>query len=139
MKSNVTRGRRLVWWLEMGLLAAVAGCVSERTEKDAKEHAQQQEQPLTGSDCQKMLLEMDASQIPPGVVAFPPKDEPIKVVNADKIEVGNWTCNLKEKTFHGSFAFPDAPRHKFNEVRGVFQRTPEGKWVAKVTDSKSGG
>ena len=94
---------------------------------------------MTAEIAKKALLEMAPNQIPPGVIVRLPKDEPIEILNPDEIAVGGWTCNLKEKTFHASFSFPDAPRHKFNEVTGVFERTPAGKWVAKVTDSNSGG
>jgi hypothetical protein len=120
----------------MGLLLAI-GCVTERKEKDAKEDAKKQA--FTAEIAKRVLLEMDSNQIPFGVWVPPPKDEPIEVLNSDEIAVGGWTCNLKEKTFHASFSMPDAVRHKRNEVSGVFERTPAGKWVAKVTNSKSGG
>ena|ERR1022692_793802 len=113
----------------------LTGCVSEKRQEAKVD----KDQVLTAETAKKALLEMDPTQIPPGVIVRLPKDEPIQVVNADEIAVGGWTCNLKEKTFHASFAFPEAFRHKHNQVSGVFERTPDGKWVAKVTDSSSGG
>jgi hypothetical protein len=139
MMAKGVRGRRVVLWLGIGwlVLLVATGCARERNDQGAREDAK--EQALTAEIAKKTLLEMAPSQIPPGVTVHLPKDEPIEVVGPDEIAVGGWTCNLKEKTFHASFAFPDAPRHKQNHVTGVFQRTPDGKWVAKVTQSQSGG
>jgi len=138
MKPNVVGGQRALLWLSLGWLGLPlsTGCVRERQEQDAKvekEHA------LTAEIAKRALLEMDPGQIPPGVIVPGPKNEPITFLNANEITVGEWNCNLKEKTFHVFQAFPEAIRHKQNEVSGVFERTPGGKWVAKVTDAKSGG
>jgi hypothetical protein len=92
---------------------------------------------FTAEVAKKALLEMDSGEIPPGVIVPRPKDEPIEFLNADEIAVGIWRCNLKEKTFEASAFFPQAIRHKRNDVSGVFERTPDGKWVAKVKESSS--
>jgi acetyl esterase/lipase len=54
---------------------------------------------LTDEIAKRCLLVMDAKQIPPGVLVPAPKDEPIKVINADEITIGIWRCNLKNRTF----------------------------------------
>jgi hypothetical protein len=59
--------------------------------------------------------------------------------DADTIRIGRWTCNLKEGTFDAVVVFPNAPHHAYNEWHGSFQRSPEGKWQATVSDGKSAG
>jgi len=136
--SNMLRGQRAVLYLRAGCLGLllVLGCGSERKEQDVK--LDDMDQPLSADIAKKTLLEMDSGQIPAGVIVPPPKDEPITVLNADEIAVGIWNCNLKKKTFHASAFYPNAPLHKMNEVSGVFQQTPGGKWIAKLTQSQSG-
>jgi hypothetical protein len=57
--------------------------------------------------------------------------------DADTIRIGRWSCNLKEGTFDAAVVFPNAPRHAYNEWHGKFQRSPEGKWQASVSDGSS--
>jgi hypothetical protein len=94
---------------------------------------------LTAGLAKAALFEMKAEAIPPGVLVPQPKHEPIQLISAEEIALGPWRCNLKRKSFVGSTFYPDAPRHKHNYVEGVFDRTPAGKWVARVISSGSGG
>jgi hypothetical protein len=57
---------------------------------------------------------------------------------SDQVRIGRWTCNLKEATFDVVVQFPNAPHHAYNEWHGVFQRSPEGKWQARVSEGSSG-
>ena len=129
--------RTLLHFITILVLLLLTGCDSNRKQSDARRDATEDE--LTTEIAKRCLLEMEPGQIPPGVIIPPPKDEPIRIINADEMELGVWECNLKKKTFHASAHFPEAIHHKTNHVRGVFERTPDGKWVAKVTGSKSGG
>jgi hypothetical protein len=95
-------------------------------------------QPFTGAVAKRALLDMDEQQIPPGVLVPPPTDEPIEVVSPDEISIGRYHCNLKAKTFRASAFYPNAGRHKFNHVSGVFERNTDGTWVAKITKGMSG-
>jgi hypothetical protein len=122
--------------IEIFVLLLLTGCANGRKEQDTKEDVK--DLTLTAEIAKKSFLEMDLKQIPAGVLVPAPRDEPIKVLNADEIAVGNWNCNLKEKTFHGSAFYRDAPRHRINEVAGVFQQDRGENWVAKVTHSSSG-
>jgi len=121
------------------------GCTAERQEPKGPATAGQApakagaQAPLTAEAAKRALLEMDVGQIPPGVLVPHPKDEPIQQVNAGEIEFGLWRCKLNERTFHASALYPKAHRHKINEVSGVFEQGPDGKWVAKVTKATSGG
>ena len=98
----------------------------------------EKERVLTSAIAKRALLEMDVKQIPPGVLVPWPKDEPIQIHDADEISIGIYHCNLKQQTFHAHAFYPNAPRHQFNHLKGIFERTAEGKWVAKVTESQSG-
>ena len=93
---------------------------------------------LTGAVAKRALLEMAVRQIPSGVLVPAPKDEPIQVLDTDKISIGIYHCDLKERTFYADALFPNAPRHSYNQLHGIFERTAEGKWVAKITRSLSG-
>jgi hypothetical protein len=130
--------------LAIGLLLALSGCDGERLGQEGKPAVHQaqvkveKDAALTGEMANRALLEMDERQIPAGVLVPRPKDDPIKVINVDEISIGRYHCNLKERTFHASAFYPKALRHKFNEVHGRFERTADGKWVAKVTESSSG-
>lgn len=136
-------------FITIAFLPVLTGCLGERKEPEAKVQDAQdagqntkvngKDQDLTTEIAKRTLLEMDFSQVYAGVMIPAPKDEPITVINADEIAIGGWKCNLKKKTFHAEAFFPEAPRHKINQVIGVFERTPNGKWVAKVTKSSSGG
>jgi hypothetical protein len=117
-------------------LLLFAGCSDERKEPDAK--TDDEGLVLTAEMAKRALLEMDPRQIPSGVMVPDPKDDPVQFISRDEIAVGAWECNLHEKTFQVDAHYPEAIRHQHNHVRGVFQRTPEGKWVAKVTSSTSG-
>src|SRR5262249_16471750 len=115
----------------------LAGCISDdRTARDAKQL--KKEEALTAEVAKRALLQMDRAEIYAAVLVPSPKDEPIEVLNADEIAVGIRECNLKEKTFSAETHYPNAPRHKHNKVRGVFQRAPDGKWVARVTKQSNG-
>jgi hypothetical protein len=148
MKPKASPVRRAASWLGLAWLVVllVSGCDLEpKATESARQAARKpetapvkdKEEELTPEIAKKTLLELAMTQIPPGVMAHAPKDVPIKFLGADEIEVGDWRCNLKDKTFFAGFYYPDAPRHQVNEVRGVFQRAPGGKWVAKVTDTRS--
>jgi hypothetical protein len=128
--------RALLTILAIGLPLPLSGC--ERKPAGTQPQADVEEKVLTGDIAKRALLEMDERQIPPGVLAPRPKDEPIQIINADEISIGGYYCNLKERTFHASAFYPKADRHKFNHVSGVFERAADGKWVAKVTNSSSG-
>jgi len=128
MKPNLVQRQRVMLWLGVSWLG-LSGCVGERTEQSTKAD---KDQVLTAEIAKKALLEMDLEQIPPGVIVPEPKDEPIKLLGTDEIALGIWKCNLGKKTFEVTAKYPNAPRHKFNHVMGVFRRTPDGKWVAKV-------
>jgi len=65
------------------------------------------------------------------------KAAPIKVLDERTYELGLWHFNLTDKTFEGTVIFPKAHYHHFNSWHGVFERTPEGKWRAKLTGSSS--
>jgi hypothetical protein len=125
---------RCVAWL--GLLL-VSGCSSKLEEQDAK--VADKDELLTADIAKRTLLEMEPGQIGRSVMIPRPKDEPIEFRSADEIAIGIWNCNLKEKTFHAFAHYPKAKIHRINDVSGVFQRTPGGKWVAKVTHSRSAG
>jgi hypothetical protein len=136
MKPNVGRGK---WGLRLGVVCLgmlFSGCVDDRQEQDAK--VDDKGQALTAELATKALLEMDWEQIPPGVIVPRPRAERIDFFDAGQFREGNWTCDLKKKTFAIHREYPNAERHKFNDVCGVFERTPGGKWVAKVTDTASG-
>jgi hypothetical protein len=100
-----------------------AGCAGERNQSGVQ--GETNTPALTAEDAQQALLEMDFH-------AQPPKDEPIKFIDEDVINIGSWTCNLKERTFHASFHFPGRLRHETTKVWGVFQQTSTGKWSGKV-------
>lgn len=128
------RRRLLVIVICGGLLA---GCDGERPQPSVTRTKQEQE--LTAEAAKRCLLEMEASQIPPGVIIPPPKDEPIRHITADEIALGVWECNLKKRTFYASAFYPEAIHHKINEISGVFEQSSDEKWVAKVTSGKSSG
>jgi hypothetical protein len=120
----------------IALLLLVAGCSSERKEQEGK--VEDKDEALTAEAAKRALLEMDPKAIRAGVRVPRPKDEPIDVLGPDEIAVGIWHCNLREKTFHAETEYPNADRHRFNEVSGVFQLSQDGHWVAKVTETLSG-
>jgi hypothetical protein len=124
--------------LAIGPLLVIAGCAGEPAAVEPKAGVEAKEERLTAEAAKRALLEMGVQQIPPGVLVPPPKDVPVQAVGADEISIGLYYCNLKDKTFHASAFYPNADRHKFNHVSGVFERTAEGKWVAKITESSSG-
>jgi hypothetical protein len=137
--------RALLTVVSISLPLLFSGCAEAQQEQEgqpvAKEpqtNVEQKDRILTEDIAKRALLAMDEQPIPPGVLVPKPKDEPIQRVNADEISIGNYHCNLKEKTFHASAFYPNADRHRFNEVSGVFERAADGKWVAKVTKSSSG-
>jgi hypothetical protein len=137
MKPTLVQGKRTVLWVAIGLLGLVltAGCSSERKTTDATGDAR--EETLTAETAKACLLELDLGQIPSGVIVPGPKEEPIAVVNADEIAVGIWKCNLRQKTFDATAEYPNASRHRFNHVTGVFEHGTDGKWVAKITKGES--
>jgi hypothetical protein len=61
----------------------------------------------------------------------------IEQINAEEIAVGPWRCDLRKATWNVSLEFPNALRHQLNEWHGVFQRSPDGRWVARTTGSCS--
>src|SRR4051812_8180320 len=130
MEPNLMQERRVVLWVAIGWLglALIAGCGSERKTEDAKEVAK--EETFSAEMAKATLLELDLAQIPSGVIVPGPKEEQITVVNVDEIAVGIWKCNLRQKTFQATAEYPNASRHRFNHVAGVFEHGPEGKWVA---------
>lgn len=137
MNEDLVRGQGKLLWLGGAWLALLlsAGCVDERKDQDAATHTI--DQALTAQGAKKALLDLDLKQIPPGVLVPGPKDEPIQVLGPDEIAVGIWRCNLKTRTFQATAEYPNAPRHKYNHVQGVLERTSDGQWVGKVTHSES--
>lgn len=122
---------RAAWsTITVAVLMVVTGCVQE---------SQQQKPVLTADAAKQALLGIDSRQIPPGVLVPPPEDKPIEFVSPDEISIGIYHCNLAAKTFHASANYPNADRHKFNNVSGVFEQNADGTWVARVTESSSGG
>jgi len=119
----------------IGLLFMLVGCEGQRQEKDIGEVRQP---PHTADGAKEALLSMDLRQIGPGVLVPMPKNDPIEIDNADEISIGAYHCNLKERTFQVNAEYPNAHRHKFNRVSGVFELSAHGKWVAKVTEAVSG-
>jgi hypothetical protein len=136
MKPAVVQTQRASWvvigWLG---LALIAGCGSERRTADGKEPVK--EEVFTAEMAKATLLELDLGQIPSGVIVPGPTDAKITVVNADEIAVGIWKCNLRQKTFDATAEYPNATRHRFNHVTGVFEQGANGKWVAKITKGES--
>jgi hypothetical protein len=124
--------------LAIGLPIVVAGCAREQVPEEPEAGVEAKNQALTGEAAKHALLEMGREQIPPGVLVPPPKDEPIQADGADEISIGRYQCNLRDKTFHASAFYPNADRHKINQISGVFERNADGRWIAKVTDSSSG-
>jgi hypothetical protein len=124
--------------LAIGLPIGVAGCAREQAAVEPEAGVEAKNHALTGEGAKRALLDMGAGQIPPGVLVPPPKDEPVQAVGADEISIGRYYCNLRDKTFHASAFYPNADRHKINQVSGVFERNADGRWVAKVTNSSSG-
>ena len=89
---------------------------------------------LSADAAKQALLGIAIASVPhliPG-----PRDEPIQQISADEIEIGCWKCNLREETFRAAAYFPEALRHRHNEVEGVFEQGPDGKWTARVTRAR---
>src|SRR5437660_2211124 len=111
MQSNPRERREFACWLSitcLGLLL-VSGCAGDPNGGGIRAS----DQILTAEMAKQALLEMDQLQIPGEVHARPPKKEdPIKSINADRITIGAWRCDLKEKTFYAAFHFPGAIRHE---------------------------
>lgn len=146
MRFEVLMYRVLVIALAMLVPHLCCGCMEGRLDQEGQSvsidrgtHAEKRDSVLTADIAKRVLLEMDGRQIPAGVIVPLPADDAIKVVNVDEITVGPYHCNLKAKTFIVTAEYPDAPRHKFNELSGVFECDGEGVWRAKVTHNISGG
>lgn len=52
------------------------------------------------------------------------------MVQTDVAEMGPWKCYLSKKCFTYTI---DAHPNAFLEYAGDFEKSPDGKWVAKVT------
>src|SRR5262245_25739844 len=98
----------LVTVVVLGFALACCGCGGSPREAEVKSGVEDKEV-LTADSAKRALLEMDARQIPPGVLVPAPKDEPIETVGPQEISVGGYHCRLKEKTFHAEAFYPMAP------------------------------
>ena len=130
--------RAVMTIITVAVLFVFTGCIEECQKKEAQAEVEVKNEALTADAAKQALLDMDVEQIPPGILVPPPKDEPITLLNPDEISIGRFDCNLKANTFHASAFYPNADRHKFNYVGGVFERNADGKWVAKIRSSSSG-
>jgi hypothetical protein len=66
------------------------------------------------------------------------KRDEIRVETEGEVQIGPFCCELKERRFNAVMLFPKALRHRDNFWTGVFERSPSGKWRAKITSFKSG-
>jgi hypothetical protein len=131
--------RAVLTIITVAVLFVFTGCTGECQKKEAQAEVEMKNEALTADAAKQALLDMGVEQIPPGVHVPLPKDEPITILNPDEITIGRYHCNLKAKKFHASAFNPKAERHQDNDVWGIFERNADGKWVAKVTESSSGG
>lgn len=131
----MTHAARMI--VALSTLSAFTGCARERRADSAATGGDEQAALLTPEEAKRALLNMGDRQASAGIMVPPPNDEPIEVVSEGKIKVGIYECNLKEKTFHAAALYPNAPRHKVNELSGVFERGADGKWTVKVTRAMS--
>ena len=67
----------------------------------------------------------------------PLKTDPINNESADEVTIGRWSCNLEERTWSVLLEFPNGDGHRINQWNGVFQRTQDDTWLAKVTGASS--
>lgn len=119
--------------LSLSLLLGVVGCSTQ----PPPEAAAPELPLLTAEVAKQAILHIDWQDVGFTLIRRPQPGDAIEVLSADEIKVGNWTCNLKEKTFHGHTIRPEATRHQLSEIEGVFERDAQGCWVAKVTMSIS--
>jgi hypothetical protein len=143
MKPKPMRVAHVLLWLASAGLSTILlpGCAGDAQDQNAQVRVpriNEQEIELSADTAKKALLEMDMRAIRPGVIVPAPTADTIDFFEAGEFRVGRWTCDLKKRTFYVYAEFPNAARHRFNEVSGIFERNADGKWVAKVTTTESG-
>jgi hypothetical protein len=128
-------------WLS---LVALPGCWNDDGAKVTPSEATRtpSEEKLTPEAARAALLAVDGGGHEKNgmgwdVLVREAKTAPIQVLDDGTCEVGLWHCHLANRTFDGTVIYPKAHYHHFNQWQGVFERTPEGKWRAKVTGSSS--
>ena len=84
----------------------LAGCIPvERTTRDAKQL--KKEEALTAEVAKRALLQMDRGEIYAGILVPSPKDEPIEVLNADEIAVGDPGVQFEKEDLLGRDALSE--------------------------------
>jgi hypothetical protein len=93
---------------------------------------------LTGEEARKALLELARTRFKPvgthsgywpEMLARYLEDCKIESEGNHEIRIGVWKCDLREHSFHANLHFPE----ESFECGGVIERSPEGKWVARMT------
>ena len=123
------------------------GCRREaaRLEKDAAESGIELQE-LSAESARKALIEMieggeverhDFLKLLLPSLKTDAVDSSDPALGTGEIQIGEWRCNLRNATFGVTMTFPKADFHAFNSWNGVFERTAEGKWRAKITSFQS--
>jgi len=94
---------------------------------------------LTAEEARTALLELakTAKDDWLGSLATDLANDRIERENGYRIRIGRWECDLSEKWFNATLVFPKAHFHHHNTWSGVIERSPRGKWVARVTEETS--
>ncbi len=82
------------------------------------------------------MLEKSEASTPSYLPLLLPRLQAEPIVSGDQpgqIAIGPWWCHLPKKIFTVTLSFPRAFRMQVEESGGVFERSGDGRWRARIT------
>ena len=124
-----------VWWVQL-LLISVMGCNGHRPSESPAKSETRSERPLSGDEARQALIRMieldhQDDRLLQGALPYL-RTNHVKQVDNDTVEIGPWTCYLKEGRFTGEYV--SVQQKIFATFTGNFVRDNQGQWKGVITE-----
>ncbi len=124
------------WLFVQLLLISVVGCNVHRQSESPAKPETRSERPLTGDEARQALIRMierdhQDDRLLRGALPYL-RTIQVKQVDNDTVEIGTWTCYLKERRFTGGYV--SVEQKSFANFTGNFVHDNQGQWKGVITE-----
>ncbi len=124
------------WFVVQAVVISVVGCNVHRQSESPAKSETRSERPLSGDEARQALIRMieldhQDDRLLQGALPYL-RTNHVKQVDNDTVEIGTWTCYLKEQRFTGEYI--SVQEKVFANFTGKFVRDNQGQWKGVLTE-----
>jgi hypothetical protein len=128
----------LRWFFVQVLVISAVGCNVQKQSESSAKPATWSEHPLSGEEARRALIRMieldhQDDRLLQGALPYL-RTNRMKQVGNDTVEIGTWTCYLKEHSFKGEYISPQ--QKIYADFAGNFVCDKQGQWKGVISDQR---